>query len=161
MKAIFFVTISLCIFSFISCKSTNTKSEQLKLFSIDKEWSVAIAGGNVDRMVSFWADDAVLYAPGAQIVIGRESIEDIVRKNRAISGFSFERKPAEVFVSNSGDLGYTTGIYIISFPDIDGKLIKRQGNYVSIWNKQQDGNWKCSVSIGNYRSPSLSEQKLN
>ena len=151
MKAIFFIIISLFTFSFLSCQATDSKSEQLKLFATDKEWSAAIAEGNINRMVTFWADDAVLYAPEAQIVIGRESIKDILRKNRAISGFSFERKPAEVFVSNSGDLGYTTGTFNISLPDIEGKLIKRQGNYVSIWNKQKNGNWKCSVNIGNYR----------
>ncbi len=152
MKAIFFVGILLCVFSFMSCKSTNAKSEQLKLFATDKEWSDAIADGDIDKIVSFWTEDAILYFPGAPIVIGRGSIKDIVRKNRTISGFSLEHKPAEVFVSSSNDLGYTTGTFNISLPDKNGKLIKRQGNYVCIWNKQNDGHWKCSVNIGNYRS---------
>jgi ketosteroid isomerase-like protein len=153
MKNFFFILISLFTFLFLSCKSTDSKSEQLKLFAADKQWSAAIANGDIEQVVSFWADDAVLYFPEAPIVIGRESIKDIVRKNRSISGFSLEHKPAEVFVSNSDDLGYTTGTFNISLPDKNGKLIKRQGNYVCIWNKQNDGSWKCTVNIGNYRSP--------
>ncbi len=97
--------------------------------------------------------------PETPIVIGRESIKDIVIKNRAIPGFSLEHIPAEVFVSNSNDLGYTTGTFTISQPGIEGKPIKQKGNYICIWKKQNDGAWKCSVNIGNYRSTMTSKSK--
>ncbi len=64
MKKSFFILISLFTFLFLSCKSTDSKSEQLKLFATDKEWSAAIATGDIEQVVSFWADDAVLYFPG-------------------------------------------------------------------------------------------------
>ena len=157
MKAVFFTAIFLCVFTFMSCKSTNTKLEQLKLIATDKEWSTAIAGGDIDKIASFWTEDAILYFPGAPIVIGKKSIKDIVIKNRTISGFSFEHKPAEVFVSSSGDFGYTTGTFNFLSPDKEGILLRRKGNYVSIWNKQEDGSWKCSINIGNYRSSIMKE----
>jgi ketosteroid isomerase-like protein len=157
MKVGLVTAISLCVFSFMSCKSANTKLEQLKLMATDKEWSAAIADGDIDKIASFWTEDAILYFPGAPIVIGKGSIKDIVIKNRAISGFSFEHKPAEVFVSSSGDFGYTTGTFNLSSPGKEGELLKREGNYVSIWNKQKDGSWKCSINIGNYRSSIVKE----
>lgn len=157
MKTLLFAVL-LYGFSFFGCKSTDIKSEQLKLLSTDREWSTAIAGGNIDRIVSFWTENAILYFPEAPVVIGRESIEKIIKKYRSISGFSFEHKPAEVFVSNSADFGYTTGLFNISMPDKEGNFIKRQGNYVSIWIKQKDESWKCSVNIGNYRLPPIYER---
>ena len=148
--------LTLVVFVTTGCRK-DVESARLKLFATDKQWSVAIADGNIERIASFWSEDAVLYFPEAPIVIGRESIKVVLRKNRAISGFTLGHNPAEVFVSRSNDLGYTTGTFNISLPNKEGKLLKRQGNYVCIWNKQKDGSWKCSVNIGNYRSSIVKE----
>lgn len=48
-------------------------------------------------------------------------------------------------VSNSQDLGYTWGIYLLQLPG--GKKI--EGKYLNIWVKQTDGSWKVEVDMGN------------
>jgi len=38
-------------------------------------------------------------------------------------------------------------------PDEDGNIVETFGKYVTIWKKQEDGNWKIAVDIWNSEDP--------
>ncbi len=54
------------IVALISCNqpSIDTKTEGDKLMALSREWSKLLSTKDVDRIVSYWADDAVLYCAG-------------------------------------------------------------------------------------------------
>jgi ketosteroid isomerase-like protein len=56
-------------------------------------------------------------------------------------------------VARSGELGYTSGAYQMSFTDAAGKTIPDNGKYVTVWRKQADGNWKVVLDIFNTDLP--------
>jgi len=53
-------------------------------------------------------------------------------------------------------MGWTWGKYVLSFNDEDGVEQKRYGKYLNIWTRQEDGQWKVAVDMGN-SSPKPSE----
>jgi len=58
-------------------------------------------------------------------------------------------EPIFTDMSSSGDFGYTHGKYESINLDSLGNEQVRYGNYVTIWKKQTDGNWKFVFDAGN------------
>jgi ketosteroid isomerase-like protein len=65
------------------------------------------------------------------------------------SGFVLTWEPLFADIARSGELGYTYGIYTSVSSDSTGKLLTGKGTYVSIWKKDQDGQWKYVLDTGN------------
>lgn len=129
-------------------------AEQAALLQADQEWAAAAsAGADIDRIVSYWADDATIYPANAPAVKGKDAIRQFVTESMEIPGFSISWQPTEVVVGPSGELGYTTGENAFTVPDADGNLITTRGRYVTIWRKEADGSWKCVVDIWNAGAP--------
>ncbi len=152
MKAFFLFMASLVVFSAAGCQKSAVESGRLSLLSMDKKWSAAIAKGDIEQIVSFWADDAMAYVPGAPAAIGKDAIRAMVKRNRKTPGFALTTNPVDAVVSSSGDLGYTFGTFTLSIQNPEGKSESRNGNYVCIWKKQTDGAWNCVVDISNFRT---------
>ena len=124
----------------------DARSEILRL---DAEWLQAAQARDVDRAVSYWAEDAVVYPPGSTPLSGRAAIRDYVVKSFPTPGFSISWKTATVTVSSGGDMAYTTGTNRVTFNGPDGKSVAIDGNAVVVWRRQKDGAWKCAVDIWN------------
>jgi ketosteroid isomerase-like protein len=56
-------------------------------------------------------------------------------------------------VAKSGELGYTSGTYQMTFNDPSGKPISDTGKYVTVWKKQSDGGWKVLLDSFNSDLP--------
>ena len=50
--------------------------------------------------------------------------------------------PDYIYVSKSGDLGYTYGRYTFSATNTDGKPVKDTGIFHTVWKKEADGKWR-------------------
>jgi ketosteroid isomerase-like protein len=62
------------------------------------------------------------------------------------NSFTLTWEPMGGSVANSGELGYTFGVYSLKPNNEDTVLY---GTYVSIWKKQTDGNWKFVLQSQN------------
>ena len=119
------------------------------LIERDREWSsIAAEGRDVERIVAFWTEDAIVTPPGAPVIRGKAAIREYVKSSLAIPGFQIRWSPASASVSSDGTLGYTTGENVVSVPGADGKLITITGRYTTVW-QRDDGNWRCVVDIWN------------
>jgi ketosteroid isomerase-like protein len=128
----------------------DVEAEEAALLQTDEAWAaVALEGEEIDRIVSYWADDATFYPPAAPPVQGKEALRQFVSESLEIPGFSISWEPAEVVVAPGGGLGYTTGENAFTAPDSSGNLVTMRGRYVTIWRKESDGSWKCVVDIFN------------
>ena len=92
--------------------------------------------------VQYIDSNGVLLRPGHYPIVGKEALEYL--KQAVDSSFTLTWEPQEAIVAESGELGYTYGLY--NFTDKDTSF---QGTYVSIWRKQADGNWKYVLDSGN------------
>ena len=118
---------------------------QKSLLETDRQWAAAAKAGDVERLTSFWTEDAINFFPGAPPARGKEAIRELVRRNRERPQFSLTWQPECAVVARSADLGYTFGPFQLSALDAQGHPIQRQGHYVCIWKKQSDDSWKCAV----------------
>lgn len=146
MKKIIAILFSITI---LSCNqpATDTRAEGEKVMQLSKDWAQAADAGNVEKIVSYWADDAVLIAPGEPMLDGKKAIKEMVEASYKIPGFKIGWQPKKVEVSKSGDMAYIIEDSQVSFADSTGKTITYNNKAVSIWRKQEDGSWKNVVDI--------------
>ena len=89
----------------------------------------------------FLADDGIVFKKG-QPVNGKERWAAIKPDSSKLSWY-----PAFADVAASGELGFTTGPWEYRATKAD-KEAAAFGNYITIWKKQADGNWKAAVDLG-------------
>jgi ketosteroid isomerase-like protein len=136
-----------------SAQSSTSAAARAALLKTDTEWAETAATTDVERIVSFWTDDAVIYPPREAPVSGKTAIRTYVGESLKIPGFAIRWKPSEAVVSAAGDLGYTTGTNSFTFPDAQGRLITSNGRYLTVWRKEPGGRWRCVVDFWNEAPP--------
>jgi ketosteroid isomerase-like protein len=120
------------------------------LLQRDREWAaVAEQGRDVERILSFWTEDATIIPPSGPVVNGKSAIRDYVRKSLATPGFKILWRPASVAISADGTLGYTTGENSVTVPGPEGKLVTIAGRYATVWRRDHGGDWRCVIDIWN------------
>lgn len=132
-----------------SCASlpTNSANDELRLMETSREWSRAAASGNVDAIIRYWADDAVVMMSGLPTFRGKEAIRSYVAESMKLPGFRISWEPVEAHVSASGDMGYLLERTQVTVPGPTGELETQQFRAVTIWRKQRDGSWRNVVDI--------------
>jgi len=134
----------------IGCAAAGRTSDAAsQILRLDAEWSQAAQGRDVERVVSFWADDATVFPPGSPPVIGKPAIREYVAKSFQTPGFSISWKTTGVVVSHSGDFAYATGTNRVTFSGPDGRQAAVQGKAVTVWRREPEGVWKCVIDIWN------------
>lgn len=124
-------------------KPASGRSDLLKA---DTEWAVLAAKGkDVDRIVSFWADDAVLYLPGEAALSGKPEIHKYLAGKLKTPWFSMSWKAAQAVIAASGDVGYTMGSTEIAVADAKGKVTRKPGRYLRVWRRTAGGPWRSAV----------------
>lgn len=144
------ITTALLLFVFLTgCGETkiDTKSEGERLMQISREWSKSAATDNVEKTLSYWADDAVMMSSGQPPLKGKKAIREMVEGTSKIPGFKISWEPLSVSVSKSGDMAYMIEKNQITMNDTLGNPITKFGTGVTIWRKESDGTWKNIVEI--------------
>lgn len=133
----------------ISCgqPKVDKKAEGEKVMQLSREWSQIAASGNVDKTVSYWADNAYLVSAGQPPLKGKPAIRQMVESSYKIPGFRISWEPENVEVADNGDMAYLIENSQVSYSDSTGKLVTQYSKAVSIWRKQSDGTWKNVVDI--------------
>ena len=71
----------------------NTVEEGEVLMQISRDWSRSVSPDSIERVMSYWADDAVYMAPGQSAIIGKEVIRQMVKESLKIPGFKISWEP--------------------------------------------------------------------
>src|SRR5438093_10188389 len=130
----------------------DTKIEQ-DLRDLDAKWSAAAGAKDVDKTVSYYAEDAVVMPPNAPAATTKEAIRSAWKEMLTSPGAAISWKTTKVEVAKSGDLAYVSGTYEETMTDASGKPVKDRGKYVEIFKKQANGTWKVIVDIWNSDLP--------
>src|SRR5436309_11005572 len=79
MKRTLVVLIAVLILSRYHAMAFDAVAEEKKMLARDAEWAdLATKGKEIDKIVSYWTDDAVLIMPGQPIVEGKAAIRAYV-----------------------------------------------------------------------------------
>ena len=128
-------------------QKVDTKAEGEKVMQASREWSQAASRGNVEKILSYWADNAVVISSGQPVLKGKGEIQQMVEGSFKTPGFHISWEPQSVEVSQSGDMAYLIEKSKITVNDSLDKAITTHYNGVSVWKKQTDGSWKNVVDI--------------
>ena len=124
--------------------------ERKRLLQRDAEWAaLASEGREVDRMLSFWTDDARVYPPGLPVVSGTVALRSYVEGALAIPGFHTTWTSSEANLSPDGRLAFVLSTNSVTMPGPDGRLRTTSGRAVTVWRREPDGEWRCAVDIWN------------
>ena len=153
-----FVFLLLLLSLSTACQSrvTDTRAaDEATIRQLDDEWSKSVATRDAERVISYYADDAVVMPPNIPTLAGKDAIRTLWRSMLESPLFSGGWKATKVEVAQSGDLAYLSGNYEFKEQDPAGNPITDKGKYLVVWKKQADGNWKCVANMFNSDLPSV------
>ena len=124
-------------------------ADEAAIRAASQEWSNAASSRDLEKAVSFYAEDATYNPPGAPLAAGKDAIRKVWTNIVAVPGINLRWTSSKVEVARSGDLAYDTGAYTLTKNDAGGKPVTSKGKYVVVWKKQADGKWKVIQDIDN------------
>jgi len=113
----------------------------------DATWSKAAAAKDLDKTVSFYADDATVLPPNEAAVTSKDGIRNLW-KGLIDSVTEVSWKATKVEMAKSGEMASVTGTYELTMKD----GTKDRGKYCEVWEKK-GGTWKCGTDIWNSDLP--------
>jgi len=129
------------------CASGKDADIRSTIERLNLEYTRVYNAGQLDKILDFFAEDAMTLSPDQEPVRGREAL-------RRYYEAAFKREPHPDLVvtsirsEQSGDLLYESGRWTQSLPMPDGKSQQFTGYYVSIYKKIGSG-WKTVTSTFN------------
>jgi ketosteroid isomerase-like protein len=111
------------------------------------------AAKNLEKSVAFCDESGAVLSSNAPAANGRDAIAKLFSGFFQLANLKISWLPNRADVAKSGELGYTSGAYEMTFNDPTGKTISDKGKYVTVWKKQTDGSWKVLLDIFNTDLP--------
>lgn len=151
-----FATLASCFIVACSAPSSPDEPESVdreaigeKLMAMSRDWSNAVAAGDMEAVLSYWADDAVMMAPGQPPLRGKDAIEGFLASTAEIPGFEISWEPLEAHVSAGGNMAYLIERNQISMQDSTGARVTEHNKVLTVWERQEDDSWKNVVDMWN------------
>lgn len=104
-------------------KAADTEEIGEELMELSREWSEVTATGDIDSVMSYWHEEAVLMAPGQPTLRGKEAIRSFVETGFQTPGFEISWEPQSAHVSAHGDMAYLIERNRMAFDDSLGNQV--------------------------------------
>jgi ketosteroid isomerase-like protein len=147
MKPLLPVLIIAIIMGCNNQEKVDTASEKEKLMQASRQWSQKAASRNVDSILSYWDNDALVISAGETPIKGKQGIRKMVEESFSNPNFHIEWEPESAEISNSGDMGYLVEQTKVRIADSTGMDQTLHFKTVTIWKKQPNGEWKNVVDV--------------
>ena len=136
-----------------AASTLSAQSSGAQLIELENQFAAALAAGDVKKMLSFYADDAINVSPNEAPIRGREAIDAdlqnmVASMKKTSQKVVTTREKAEI----SGDLGYVEGEYLNTGRRSNGEAVETRGTFLDIW-KRINGQWKIVYSTYNQINP--------
>jgi ketosteroid isomerase-like protein len=126
-------------------EKSDIDAEKARLLRRDAEWVlVASEGRDIERILSFWTDDAVVLPPDLPAIIGKVALRQYVESSLQIPGFRITWSTDETVLSPDGQFAYLLGNNAVTMDDPAGEPVTTKGRAVTIW-QQSQGYWLCAI----------------
>ena len=113
------------------------------MLKADRDFNRAMADGDLNRFLSFVAQDATFNTTRGREAIGKDWAPFFAADGPRIS---WAPTKAESLVG--GDVGYTVGTWERRLKAADGAVKITHGQYLTVWQKQKDGSWQATYDTG-------------
>jgi len=127
--------------------------EAQDLMQLSRDWSAMVGSGDLEASIDIWADDAVMLPPDMPKLSGKAAIREYVLGAVDLPGFRISWEPEIAHISQGGDMAYLIERNVIEIDGENGEKIVTHGKVVTVWRKDQNGQWKNVVDIWNSAPP--------
>ena len=130
---------------FISCdlQNKNPRPSTEDILNADMEFSdMSRQVGMKKAFLEFIDNEGVLLRPDNRPITGADAIDYLSLLND--TSYTLTWRPSRAEISRSEDLGFTYGLYTLTFPDTTFK-----GTYINVWKKESTGEWKLLLNSNN------------
>jgi uncharacterized protein (TIGR02246 family) len=146
----------ICAAAFIACFATACAQQQpagppdtraadeATIRAADADFVKAAAAKDLEKAMSYYADDAVFLSSGAPAAVGKDNIRKNIQGLLA-APVQISITVASVDVARSGDLAMDRGTVDATMTDKKGKSSTSTSQYVLVWKKMADGSWKIEA----------------
>ena len=112
------------------------------LRAADAAWLKAYRAKDLEKAAAFFDEQGCMLVPNSPTLTGKAAIAKFIAKSFKIRDYKITWHPTRADVARSGELGYTSGKYRMTFGNESGKTVSDNGKYLMVWKKQSDGAWK-------------------
>lgn len=125
-------------------------AEADKLLRRDAEWAdAAAAGKDVDKILSYFGDEALMIEPAQPVFEGKAAIRGYVAASLQTPGFKIHWVSEKPMFSADGTMAYMRGVDEMTVPGPSGGLVTIHMRGISVWRRDPGGEWRCVVDIAN------------
>jgi ketosteroid isomerase-like protein len=136
-------------FSLAFAQTGRQSADENEIRKADTAWSHAAETKDLDKCVSYYANDASVFPFNAPIANGKDQIRQLWSQLMSKPGFGLSFRPTKIEVSKSGEIAYETGTFELKLNDAQGNPTNTPGKYVVVWKKQPNREWKAVADIFN------------
>ena len=144
--------IILFLFCLVSCKTKkkistkeNQVSKNFELIEVDRAFSaMSQEQGMKTAFIEYLDSNGTILRSNQMPIVGANAIDYLIQQDDAEYTLGWDPRHAEV--SESGEMGYTYGVYMMHPKKQDTVYY---GTYSSVWKKQNDGKWKLLLHAEN------------
>ena len=114
---------------------------------VNAQVMAAFKAGDAATIASHYTETAKMLPPDATEVAGREAIQNLWQGwlDDGLKDLTLEA----IEVEASGDLAYEIGSFSMQAPAENNTMTTATGNYVVVWKRGADGNWRLHVDTWN------------
>lgn len=147
--SVLFILFFICL---ISCKTKKVTSEKedrvsknFELIEVDRAFSaMSQEQGMKSAFIDYLDSNGTILRSNQMPIVGANAIDYLIQQDDTEYTLGWDPRHAEV--SESGEMGYTYGIYMMHPKQQDTVYY---GTYTSVWKKQIDGKWKLLLHSEN------------
>lgn len=136
----------LFLLTLLSCQQSSNSIDPETLKNVERSFSQLSKEKGMHRAFgTFVAHDGVVFRPNSFPIEGKENVMKRITRNPDTT-FRLTWEPMFARMAKSGDLGYTYGTYLVASINGDSLGV---GTYVTIWELQENGEWRFVFDAGN------------
>jgi ketosteroid isomerase-like protein len=123
------------------------------LAAADSAFQAAVVNKDLEGLLAFYLDDAVLMPAAVPMMVGIDAIREEWAHTLAIPDLVNEGVRLRVEVARGEDLGITMGTYLATMRAEEGGTVAEPGKWLTVWKRQADGGWRIAFDTYNTDIP--------
>lgn len=143
------IVFGLAVFPSAECAHAQANTQEQEtvkaLAQLAAQFSATYMRGDLDKLVSFYTDDAVIFPGNSDLIRGKEAIKKYwtLPAGRVVT----HHKITALEIKLLDDHAYDYGYYEISGRNGDEAWGPNYGKYLIVWKRDQTGVWKMHLDM--------------
>jgi ketosteroid isomerase-like protein len=129
--------------------AVDLEAEGRTLLRLDRDMQQAYSTKDLEKILSYWSDDARIVEDGESIYQGKAAIRALLSSFLKAPGISISWTSDKPVFSPDGKLAYVAAVDTVKSTGPGGSVVVQTGRGVLIWRRYDDDKWRAVFDISN------------